>query len=94
MLKITLNLKKYMWQKLKPEKPNITIKVISEHNVAIVIKTRFKVDVTTIKVDNQMVVTQVQVKKNTIEDVLLDGGASVNIITKNLGTKLGLPKPN
>jgi hypothetical protein len=41
-----------------------------------------------------MVVTQVQVKKNTIEDVLLDGGASVNIITKNLGTKLGLPKPN
>jgi hypothetical protein len=28
-----------------------------------------------------------------IEDVLLDGKASVNIITKNLITKLGLPKP-
>jgi hypothetical protein len=24
---------------------------------------------------------------------MLDGGASVNIITKKLGTKLGLPKP-
>jgi hypothetical protein len=25
LLKITLDLKKYMWQKLKPEKPNIVI---------------------------------------------------------------------
>jgi hypothetical protein len=40
-----------------------------------------------------MAVTQVQVGKNTVEDVLLDGGVSVNIITKNLRTKLGLPKP-
>jgi hypothetical protein len=39
-----------------------------------------------------MVVFQVQVGKNIVEDVLLDGGASVNIITKNLKTKLGLPK--
>jgi hypothetical protein len=40
-----------------------------------------------------MVVIQVQVGKNIIEDVLLDGGASVNIIIKNIITKLGLPKP-
>jgi hypothetical protein len=40
-----------------------------------------------------MVIIQVQVGKNTIEDVLLDGGANVKIITKNLRTKLGLPKP-
>jgi hypothetical protein len=40
-----------------------------------------------------MVVIQVQVGKNIVEDVLLDGDASVNIITKNLRTKLGLPKP-
>jgi hypothetical protein len=52
-----------------------------------------EVDTTTIKVDNQMLVFQVQVGKNTIEDVLLNGRASVNIITKNLITKLGLPKP-
>jgi hypothetical protein len=40
-----------------------------------------------------MVVIQIQVGKNNVEDVLLNGGTSVNIITKNFKTKLGLPKP-
>jgi hypothetical protein len=40
-----------------------------------------------------MSVIQVQVGKNIVEDVLIDGGASVNIIIENLRTKLGLPKP-
>jgi len=40
-----------------------------------------------------MAVIQVQVGKNIVEDVLIDGGANVNIITKNFKTKLGLPKP-
>jgi len=40
-----------------------------------------------------MAIIQVQVGKNIVEDVMLDGGASVNIITKNFKTKLGLPKP-
>jgi hypothetical protein len=31
-----------------------------------------------------MVVIQIQVGNNTVEDVLLDGGANVNIIIKNL----------
>ncbi len=31
--------------------------------------------------------------KNTIEDVLLDGGLKVNIITNFFCNKLGLPKP-
>jgi hypothetical protein len=31
--------------------------------------------------------------KNIVEDVLLNGGANVDIIIKNLRTKLGLPKP-
>ncbi len=39
-----------------------------------------------------MVVIQLQVEKNIVEDVLIDEGASVNNITKNLKTKLGLPK--
>jgi hypothetical protein len=39
-----------------------------------------------------MIVIQVQVGKNIVEDVLLNGGASVNIIIENLRTKLGLPK--
>jgi hypothetical protein len=33
------------------------------------------------------------VGKNTIEDVLLDGGLGVNIVTKKNCNKLGLPKP-
>jgi hypothetical protein len=40
-----------------------------------------------------MVIIQIQVEKNTIEDVMLDGGTNVNIITWNFRTKLGLPKP-
>jgi hypothetical protein len=57
------------------------------------IETHYEVDIAAIKVDNLMVVIQVQVGKNIVEDVLLDGGASVNIIIKNLITKLSLPKP-
>jgi len=40
-----------------------------------------------------MAIIQVQIKKNTIEDVLLNRGSKVNIITKQLKLKLGLPKP-
>jgi hypothetical protein len=40
-----------------------------------------------------MAIIQVQVGKNIVEDVLLDGGASVNIIIENFITKLGSPKP-
>jgi hypothetical protein len=65
-------------------------KVISQPNVAI---THFEVDTITIEIDNQMTIIQVQVGNNIVEDVMLDEGASVNIITKNLVTKLGLLKP-
>jgi len=40
-----------------------------------------------------MVIIQIQVGKNIVEDVLIDGGANVNIIMENLKTKLSLPKP-
>jgi hypothetical protein len=39
-----------------------------------------------------MVVIQVQNGKNTIEDVLLNGGSGVNIITKQLKLRLELSK--
>jgi hypothetical protein len=48
---------------------------------------------TTVIIDNHMVVIQVHIGKNTIEDVLLDGGSRINIITKQLRLRLGLPKP-
>jgi hypothetical protein len=93
LLKITLDLKICMWQKLKLEKPNISSKMISKPNVAKVVKTHSKVNTATIEVDNQMAIIQIQVGKNIVEDVLLDRGASVNIIIENLKTKLGLLKP-
>jgi hypothetical protein len=50
--------------------------------------------VVSIAIDHQMVVIQVQVINNFIEDVLLDGGYGINIITKKLRVQLGLSKPN
>jgi hypothetical protein len=41
-----------------------------------------------------MVVIQVEVGENFIDDVLIDGGSRVNIITKNMKVQLGLSKPN
>ncbi len=47
---------------------------------------------TTIAIDNHMAVIQVQIRKNIIKDVLLDGGYGVNIITEQLKLRLVLPK--
>ncbi len=57
------------------------------------VETHSELDIGVIKVDNQMEVIQVQVGKNIVKDVLVDGRASVNIITENMKTNLGLPKP-
>jgi hypothetical protein len=46
-----------------------------------VVETYVELNTIAIEVDIQMVVIQVQVGKNIVEDVLIDGGASVNIIT-------------
>jgi hypothetical protein len=40
-----------------------------------------------------MVVIQIQIGKNTIKNVLLDGGTKVNIITEYFKLRLRLPKP-
>ncbi len=93
LLKIALDLKKYMWQKLKLEKPNIATKQISKPSVATIVGTHFELDITIIKINNQMTVIQVQLGKNIVEHVLINGKANVNTIIENLKTKLGLPKP-
>ncbi len=82
LLKITPDLKIYMWQKINPKKPIIAIKMILKHSVTTRIKIHSEVNIIVIEVDNQMVVIKIQIGKNTIENVLLDGGANVNIITK------------
>ncbi len=73
LFKITPNLKKYIWHKLKLEKPNITSKMISKPSVSIVVETHSKVNIATIEVNNQMAIIQIQVGKNIVEDVLIDG---------------------
>ncbi len=83
---IAEDITKYMWQKLKVEKPNILTKQILKPSVAIVVETHSELDIVAIEVNNQMVVIQVQMGKNIVEDVLIDGGASVNTIIENLKT--------
>jgi hypothetical protein len=53
LLKLTPNCMKYMWQKVKLERPNITTKVISKPSVTIVIETHSKVDTATIEVETK-----------------------------------------
>jgi hypothetical protein len=43
-MKITLDVKKYTWQKLKPRKLNITIKQILKPTVTIVVETHSELD--------------------------------------------------
>jgi len=37
-----------------------------------------------VAIDHQMAVIQIQVGKNSIDDVLIDGGFEININTENL----------
>lgn len=47
-------------------------------------------DVSLVAINPHMVIIQMHVGKNIMEDVLLDGGLGVNIVTKDLRKKLGL----
>ncbi len=49
--------------------------------------------VTLVAINHQMLLIQVQVKKNFIENVVLDGGSRINIIMRKLKVQLGLSKP-
>jgi hypothetical protein len=79
LFKITLELKKNLWQKLKLEKTHNLNKATTNKQV---VSSILEVGTTTITTDNHVAIIQVQIRKNTIEDVLLDGGYGVNIITK------------
>jgi hypothetical protein len=55
--------------------------------------TLIKLTVVLVAIDHQMAIIHVQVGKNFIEDVLLDGGSKINIIMEKLRVRLGLLKP-
>ncbi len=89
MLKIAHELKRYLWQKLKLKKTWNVNKATTNKQVGSLVP---KVGTTFVAIDNHMAIIQVQIGKNTIKDVFLDGGFGVNIITKQLRLKLRLPK--
>ncbi len=69
--KIAPKLKGYFWQKLKLKKIQNVSKTTTEKQVGSLIR---EVRTIVVIIDNHMVVIQVQIGKNTIEYVLLDGG--------------------
>ncbi len=76
-LKITLELKRYLWLKLEKTQ-NVSKSTIKKQVGSLVPKVRTSI----VAIDNHIAVIQVHIGKNTIEDVLLDGGFGINIITK------------
>jgi hypothetical protein len=79
LLEIVHELKRYLWQKLKPKKIQNVSRATIDKQVGCSI---LKVGTFVVAIYNHMAVIQVQIGKNTMEDVLLDGGSRVNIITK------------
>jgi hypothetical protein len=75
---------------MKPNKPQNVTKVVTKKIMSSVVP---KVAITSIAIDNHVVIIRVQIRKNTIEDVLLNGGFGINIIIEQLKLMLGLPKP-
>jgi hypothetical protein len=72
LLKIAPKLKRYLWQKLKLEKTQNVSKTTIEKQVGFLVP---KVRTVAITINNHMAIIQVQIGKNTIEDVLLDEGS-------------------
>ena len=49
---------------------------------------------TTEAINKQMPVISICIGKNVVDDVLLDGGSEINVITEEERRRLGLPKPS
>ncbi len=75
---------------MKINKPQMNTKAINEKTTTSVVH---DINTTIVAIDNHMVVIQVQIGRNTIDDVSLDGGSRVNIIIEQLNARLGLLKP-
>jgi hypothetical protein len=75
---------------MKIDKPHMNTMAINEEAITSIV---LDINTTLVAIDNHTAIIQVQIDRNTIDDVLLDGGFWVNIIIEQLRTKLGLPKP-
>jgi hypothetical protein len=88
LFKIAPKSKRYLWHKLKLNKIHNLSRTTTKKQVVYSIP---EVGTTIVAIDNHMAIIQVQIVKNTTKDVLLDGGSRINIITKQLRMRLGLP---
>ncbi len=57
---------------MKTNKPHINTKALNEKTTTFVVP---NISTTIVAIGNHMVVFQVQIDRNTIDDVLLDGGS-------------------
>ncbi len=64
---------------MKTNKPHMNTKVINEKTTTFVV---LDINTTLVAIDDYMAKIQIQIGRNTIDDVLLDGGSKVNIIIK------------
>jgi len=64
---------------MKTDKPHLNTRAINEEATTSIV---LDINTTIMAINNHMVVIQVQISRNTIDDVLLDGGFWVNIIIK------------
>ncbi len=77
LVKISQKLKKYLCWKLKPKKFENLSKVTTNKQVS---SLGLEIGTIVVVIDNHMVDIQIQIRKNTIEDVVLDGGSIINFI--------------
>jgi hypothetical protein len=77
LLKIAFELKKYLWQKLKPEFFLNVSKTTIDKQVGYSVP---KVATTVVAINSHITIIQVWIGNNTIEYVLLDEGSGINII--------------
>ncbi len=80
LFKITSNLRQCVATKLASRRRTITV---LRPNPVIAL----------VAIDLHIAMIQVQVGKNMVEDVLLDGGSKMNIMMKELWNRLGFPNP-
>jgi phage terminase large subunit len=80
LLKVALELKRYLWQKLKLEKIQNVNRATTYKQVGSLV---LELGITIVAIDNHMVVIQVHIGKNTIEDVLLDGVLELILLQNN-----------
>jgi hypothetical protein len=70
LFKIAPNFKKYVWPRLKLDKPWEPTKPTTDKTPTFVV---LNISTRLVAIDNHMIVIQVQIGKNIINDVLLNG---------------------